>query len=100
MSASVAAPEPGFTSKVEEFMSRPQAFQQSHVALRNLPYAYADGSLSEPSDLGGVLGSGQIVWTEQAFASRVRPSSAVGFVEGIGMVHVDPRWLTCVSGKS
>ncbi len=81
-------------------MPPPQTFQQSHVALQNLPYAYAENTSTEAFPFGGVLGLGQVVWTEQAYASRIRPKSALAFVEGIGMVHVDPRWLTCVSAKS
>ncbi len=78
-------------------MPPPQTFRQPHVALRNLPYDSAEAAFPEAFSLGGVLGSGQVVWTEQAYASRTRPQSTLAFVEGIGMVLVDPYWLTCVS---
>ena len=74
-------------------MLRPQVFQQAHIAVRNLPYTTLEDSMNDPIDTGGVLGSGHLVWTESAF-SRPCPNSAVAFVDGIGMVRVDPRCLT------
>ncbi len=75
-------------------MLKPQIFQQANVAIRNLPYTVLQESLRDSIDSGGVLGSGQLVWTESSFTVRPRPCSAIAFVDGIGMVCVDPRWLT------
>lgn len=75
-------------------MLKPQVFQQANVAFRNMPYTVLEGSLSDSIDSGGVLGSGQLVWTEDCLPAIARPHSARAFVDGIGMVMVDPRWLT------
>ncbi len=74
-------------------MLKPQVFQQANVAVHNLPYTVLEESLRDSLGTGGVLGSGQLVWTEASLAVRPRPHSAIGFVDGIGMVCVDPRWL-------
>lgn len=79
-------------------MLRPQVFQQANVAVRNLPYTVLEESLRDSIDTGGVLGSGQLVWTEMSFTASPRPHSAIGFVDGIGMILVDPRWLTAPRG--
>lgn len=79
-------------------MLKPQVFQQAHIAVHNLPYTVLEGSLRDSTDTGGVLGSGQLVWTESLFASRPRPHSAIAYVDGIGMVRVDPRWLSAPRG--
>ena len=75
-------------------MVKPAIFQQPYVTARNMPYVYTDESVSNQFALEGVLCSGQIVWIGEADTSRARPRSAVGFVDGIGIVVVDPRWLT------
>lgn len=74
-------------------MLRPSAFQNPHIVLRNLPYLAADETAVEAPALGGVLGCGQTVWTAETFTSPVRPRSAVAFIEGIGKVRIDPRWI-------
>ncbi len=75
-------------------MLKPQGFQQENIAVRNLPYIAMEDNLRESQDAGGVLGSGQIVWTEAALATRPLPHSAMAYIEGIGVVRIDPRWLT------
>ena len=79
-------------------MLKPQVFQQANVALRNLPYTVLEGSFRDPIDTGGVLGSGQLVWTESSFPAQPRPHIARAYVDGIGMVMVDPRWLSAPRG--
>ncbi len=79
-------------------MLKPQVFQQANVAFRNIPYTVLEGSLRDSIDTGGVLGSGQVVWTENSMKALPRPHSARAFVDGIGMVMVDPRWLTTPRG--
>ncbi len=75
-------------------MVKPAIFQQPYVTARNVTYAYTDESVANQPSLEGVLGSGQVVWVRETYAPRARPRSAVGFVDGIGIVVVDPRWLT------
>ena len=75
-------------------MHKPQVFQQANIAVRNLPYTVLEDSLRDSVDTGGVLGSGQLVWTESSLTARPHPHSAIGFVDGIGMIRVDPRWLS------
>ena len=75
-------------------MHRPEEFQQPHVALRNIPYLWADASTRDKLSEGGVLGSGRILWTQNACGSRTRSGDAIAFVDGIGTIFVDSRWLT------
>ena len=81
-------------------MLKPQLFQQANVTVRNLPYTVLEGSFRDSIDTGGVLGSGQLVWTEDSVSIRPRLHIAVCFVDGIGMVHVDPRWLVALRAGS
>jgi hypothetical protein len=81
-------------------MTRPATFQNPHIALQNLPYSSVNGSASEAPTLGGVLCCGQIVWTAEPFTMSQRPRSALAFVEGIGTVRIDPRWITTAARTS
>ena len=75
----------------EGIMFRPETFQQPYVALRNIPYVYGDSSSGQESPSGGVLGAGQTVWTKEFKLKK--SCSATAFVEGVGIVSLDPRWL-------
>ncbi len=69
-------------------MNKPVAFRQPYVAARNMPYLFGAPS-TQP--YGGVLSKGQIVWMDDASSVRLNPAPA--FVDGIGLILVDPRWL-------
>jgi hypothetical protein len=72
-------------------MFRPDVFKQPYCAIRAVPYLCGDGSAQDSS--GGVLGRGQTVWTKEAYESKGYPASAVAFVDGVGIVSLDTRWL-------
>jgi hypothetical protein len=64
------------------------------MIVRNIPYQFED-ELCEGTMPGGVLGKGREVWVRDFTATRKRPVSA--YVDGIGMVTVDPRCLVRAS---
>jgi hypothetical protein len=68
-------------------MLKPENFKKAHVSIRNLPYQM----FTEHSE-GGVLGRGRVIWTRDQFGAK-RPHSAMAYVEEIGTILVDPRWL-------
>jgi hypothetical protein len=72
-------------------MLRPQPYCHSFVALQNIPYSACDGMAREASHSGGVLGKGQLVWTTDV--GDLRPNVVNAFVEELGVVSLDPRWL-------
>ena len=74
-------------------MLKPDSFRQPCVAMQNLPYTFAGDSAGESAHSGGVLGRGQTVWTRERYELKRCPRSATAFVEGLGIVSVDPLWL-------
>jgi hypothetical protein len=69
---------------------KPEEFQEAYVAIRHLPY------LRESSHNiagGGVLAQGQQVWIRSMDESEPEQNSIYAFVEDIGIVALDPRWL-------
>lgn len=73
-------------------MLKPDAFQQPFVALRNIPYLYGDPSNRDHLQ-GGVLRQGQTVWTKLTAVPERHVRAAAAFVEGVGVVSLDPHWL-------
>ena len=53
-----------------------------------MPYLFGDPSTQT---YGAALSRGQIVWMDDA--SSVRPNPAPAFVDDIGLISIDPRWL-------
>ncbi len=75
---------------------RPADFTTPHRTSNITPYQM----ITNPSDLpergssnGGVFHRGQIVWTQDSPAHTSVPSTTLGFVDGLGHVLVDPRFL-------
>jgi hypothetical protein len=71
-------------------MGRPQSFKHAFVALRSIPYTEGEG-LPSPAPCGGVIGKGQMVWASHLH--QWNPSEAKAFLESVGVVSLDPRWL-------
>ena len=69
-------------------MVKPETFQKPCVALRHVPYLF-----EENSPTGGVLGRGQTVWVQNDCDPQKAPHAARAFVENVGVVSLDPRWL-------
>jgi hypothetical protein len=72
-------------------MFRPDVFKQPYVAIRHIPYLCRDASGQDAP--GGVLSKGQMVWTQESYESKGYPPSAIAFVDGVGIVSLDTRWL-------
>jgi hypothetical protein len=70
-----------------------RVFRNAYVTLRNISYLCEDASIEGGSLSGGVLGTGQTVWTREVYEPYNRPRSTTAFVQGIGIVSLDPRWL-------
>lgn len=71
-------------------MGRPQSFKYAFVALHNIPYAELDEQRRVQAS-GGVLSEGQVVWADHLH--QWQPSMAMAFLESVGVVALDPRWL-------
>ena len=74
-------------------MLKPDVFQQPYVVFRNVPYQGGDGAAADDVSSGGVLASGQTVWTQEPYNMQNRPQTATAFVEEIGIISINPRWL-------
>ena len=77
-------------------LSKPEAYQETCVIVRNIPYQCEDELFQGMSVTGGVLGKGRIVWVQSFLETKKRSASAYSvsaYAEGIGIVSVDPRYL-------
>ena len=70
-------------------MARPGSFKYSFIAMQNIPYTEGDGT--HPASCGGVLGQGGVVWTDHPQPRM--PARITAFLEAVGVVCLDPRWL-------
>ena len=80
-------------------MLRPADFTKPHRTTNVAPYQM----IASPSDLpersssnGGVFHRGQIVWVQESPTPVSVPNTAVGYVDGLGHVLVDARFLKMV----
>jgi len=71
-------------------MTKPNEFWEVYIAIQNIPY-----SRESPQGLasGGVLAKGQLVWVQTMIDAEERPISISAFVDNIGIISLDPRWL-------
>jgi len=71
-------------------MTRSNEFQEVYTAIQNIPYLH-----ESPQDLasGRVLAKGRLVWVQTMFDAKERPISISAFVDDIGIISLDPRWL-------
>ncbi len=74
-------------------MVKPAEFEHSFVAINSVPYGFERSKGAEAAAHGGVLARGQIVWlpAQTVFPRQARSTAA--FVDGIGVVLLDPRGL-------
>lgn len=84
-------------------MLRPAGFTKPHKTTNVAPYQM----IASPSDLpergssnGGVFHRGQIVWVQESPAPISVPNTAIGYVDGLGHVLVDPRLLKAAEMSS
>jgi hypothetical protein len=73
-------------------MLKPEAFHEPFVALRNVPYLCGSPEDRDHAQ-GGVLCQGQTVWTKYSTVPPRNVRSEAAFVEGIGVVSLNPHWL-------
>ena len=69
-------------------MLKPETFRTAHVTLHHMPYQMLAGHTE-----GGVLSRGRIIWTRDHAAASRPAHSTMAFVEEIGTVLIDSRWL-------
>ena len=77
-------------------MLRPADFTKPHRTINVAPYQMIASLTDLPergSSNGGVFHRGQIVWIQESPAPTSMPHTAIGFVEGLGHVLIDPRVL-------
>jgi hypothetical protein len=74
-------------------MNKPQEFQAACLASQNMPYLFAAEYPPAPVRDGGVLGKGQLVWTCKVDGAKERPREVAAFVEGVGLISLDPPSL-------
>ena len=75
-------------------MNRPQEFQAACRAAQNMPYRFVSGFFDDTADSGGVLSKGQLVWTCREENRTRRTISIKAFVDDLGVISLDSRWLT------
>lgn len=95
-------PSQFFLSRDESTMTKPENYGQTCVLVRNMPYQCEDENTEGAPITGGVLRKGQVVWVEPRPTPTRHPSrpgflSIHGYVEHIGVISLDPRFLAWVS---
>ena len=88
---------PGRTLDMAEapFAAKPQDYAETCSIVGNLPYQCEDGLMGAPM-AGGVLAKGGRVWVQRFHHGKKSCGSTrcvFAYVDGIGMVSVDSRWL-------
>ncbi len=73
-------------------MHKPDMFNLPFVTVRNTPYLQGFPENPEHSE-GGVLGQGQLVWTMSSTSFSHAMRSQPAFVDGVGVVSLNPGWL-------
>ena len=73
-------------------MNRPHDYDEVRVTVRNMTYQ-CDDERFNGMHTGGVLSKGQIVWIRK---SPVFAYAISAYVEGVGLVTIDPRFLVRV----
>jgi hypothetical protein len=71
-------------------MNRPHDYDEVRVTVRNLTYQCEDEHFNGMHTTGGVLSKGQTVWIRK---SPGLTHAISAYVEGIGLVTIDPRFL-------
>ncbi len=76
-------------------MNKPRGYEEICVTVRNIPYQCEEEQHRGRSMTGGVLGKGRTVWVQSFRETKNSSFSAYvsAYVEGIGMVSVDPHYL-------
>lgn len=75
-------------------MQKPEKFEKPYRTWCSIPYTMMLETSFQPTSNGGVLDAGQLLWTRQTLPSPSSARVALAFVDGIGTVLIDPRWLT------
>ena len=74
-------------------MNRPHDYDELRVTVRNMTYQCEDEHFKGMHTTGGVLSKGQVGWIKK---SPVFAYGISAYVEGVGLVTIDPRFLVRV----
>ena len=85
------------SSPTSAFAGRLPAFDRHYLVAQPIPYRFVEPS-GKTSSSGGVLQGGQSVWLENAIERKRLSPLVRGFVDSLGVIVVDPRWLKKADG--
>jgi hypothetical protein len=77
-------------------MLRPGEFTHPHLTVNIAPYQIINSPNDAPErgdSNGGVFHRGQLIWTQETPRPFAELQAAVGYVDGLGHVLIDPRVL-------
>ncbi len=74
-------------------MPRSNPYHLLHITTHPVMYLLILEPLLLPAGGGGMLPGGQVVWTKELFSGDEPPRTALAYVDGLGMILLDPRWL-------
>ncbi|MGI4829415.1 MAG: hypothetical protein ACRYFU_14655 [Janthinobacterium lividum] len=76
-------------------MLRPPEFGNPYLTVRHTPYQVIAGpsEIADRSSCGGVIKSGELLWTKQRIPVTRSPRAVLAFVDEIGTIAIDPRVL-------
>jgi hypothetical protein len=77
----------------ERTMSKPECFRVGCVTSCNMPYGIDETSRQEIPSTGGVLKKGQPVWLKESLTGRTLKTFVLAYVEHLGVVSLDARFL-------
>ena len=75
----------------ESSMSKPHDFENTRIAVRNIPYLFQTSDCKGDPAHGGVLGKGHVLWIRSSMGPDNLPVSV--YAEGIGLVELDSHCL-------
>ncbi len=79
-------------------MLRPAEFTHPYLTVNIAPYQIINSPHDTPDrgdSNGGVFHRGQLIWTQETPKLIAKFRAAIGYVDGLGHVLIDPRVLKC-----
>ena len=73
---------------------KPNEYREVFILARNAPYQIDDGAPKGTPGNGGVLQSGRVIYLGQQAGEKKPTGSVSAYAEGIGVISLDPRFLT------
>lgn len=75
---------------------KPAEYRHSCTVSKQIPYHVVDTSTKGTQPGVGVLAAGRVVWLNQELTSASGTASVQAFVDGVGVISVDPSSLSAV----